>query len=56
MTLLEYYLLYQEEEEYRHQHPCCINCKHCYTDYGENLCYIHDITLENEEEKCDDWK
>lgn len=35
-------------------HPCCDNCKHLYTEYGCDFCYIHDIPLENQEEECCD--
>ena len=57
MTLKEYYEDCKRVEEERQAHPCCMNCKEYYIEYGYSNCMIHGEPLEEEEtEKCDDWR
>ena len=56
MTLKEYYEDCKRVEEERIDHPCCMNCRAYYTEYGYSNCKIHDLPMENEKEKCNDWK
>ena len=56
MTLEEFYAVMEQEEQDRQKCPCCENCLNAYTEYGYHLCKVHDMPLENEKEKCDDWK
>lgn len=43
------------EDKCRLEHPCCYNCKKCYTEYGTDFCETHDYPLDDMDQKCEDW-
>lgn len=45
--------IYEEEDRWRKQSPCCENCREYYEEYGTAFCGKHDYPLE---EKCEDWR
>lgn len=35
----EYAKMMEEDEARVQEHPCCLNCKHCISEYGQDFCY-----------------
>ncbi len=47
--------IYNEQDRWRKESPCCQNCKAYYEEYGTEFCNKHDYPCEDTKEKCEDW-
>lgn len=48
--------IYQDQERWRKEQPCCQNCIYYYNEFGTDLCKIDGDMPENWQDKCKEWR
>lgn len=46
--------IYEEEDKWRKENPCCENCHDYYIENGTEFCGKHDYSCDKD--KCKDWR